>query len=186
MNGFARDDSHNEVWWVVWACAERMKEVGDLIENVCVALWGKKCILKWLLYRALLSAVAKCIRGFIKLRIALGTLHGALPDATSEEIETYDDECAICREPMAKAKKLSCNQLFHLSCLRSWWHLDARLDQGLSDNYSCPTCLKPLFVGAPEGNSVPHSGDVSSDEQLARQLCSTLELQNDPTGVIPL
>ncbi|KAI3821168.1 hypothetical protein L1987_08726 [Smallanthus sonchifolius] len=125
------------------------------------------------------SMICKVIRGFIKLRIALGTLHGALPDATSEEIETYDDECAICREPMAKAKKLSCNQLFHLSCLRSW------LDQGLSDNYSCPTCLKPLFVGTPEGNSVPHSGDVSSDEQLALQLSSTLELQNDPTGVIP-
>ncbi|CAH1449574.1 unnamed protein product [Lactuca virosa] len=59
--------------------------------------------------RALVSAVAKRTRGFIKLRIALGTLHGALPDATSEEIQAYDDECAICREPMAKAKKLSCN-----------------------------------------------------------------------------
>ncbi|KAL8210824.1 hypothetical protein R6Q57_005261 [Mikania cordata] len=129
--------------------------------------------------RALLSAVAKRIRGFIKLRIALRTLHGALPDATSKDIQAYDDECAICREPMAKAKKLSCNHLFHLSCLRSW------LDQGLSDNYSCPTCRKPLFVGTPEGNSVPHSGDVSSDEQLARQLSSTLELQNVPTGVIP-
>ncbi|KAK9078066.1 hypothetical protein SSX86_002123 [Deinandra increscens subsp. villosa] len=129
--------------------------------------------------RALLSAVAKRIRGFIKLRMALRTLHGALPDATSEEIQAYDDECAICREPMAKAKKLSCNHLFHLSCLRSW------LDQGLNDNYSCPTCRKPLFVGTPEGNSSPHSGDVSSDEQLARQLSSTLDLQNVPTGVIP-
>ncbi|PWA88485.1 RPM1 interacting protein 2 [Artemisia annua] len=134
--------------------------------------------------RALLSAVAKRTRGFIKLRIALGTLHGALPDATSEEIQTYDDECAICREPMAKAKKLSCNHLFHLSCLRSW------LDQGLSDNYSCPTCRKPLFVGTPNANAVPNSGDVSSDEQLARQLSSRLEQQNVPghtlpTGVIP-
>ncbi|XP_024979977.1 E3 ubiquitin protein ligase RIN2 [Cynara cardunculus var. scolymus] len=134
--------------------------------------------------RALLSAVLKRTRGFIKLRIALGTLHGALPDATSEEIQAYDDECAICREPMAKAKKLSCNHLFHLSCLRSW------LDQGLSDNYSCPTCRKPLFVGTPEGNDVPRSGDVSSDEQLARQLSSRLERQNVPghtlpTGVIP-
>ena len=47
--------------------------------------------------QALLSAVLKRTRGFIKLRIALGTLHGALPDATSEEIQAYDDECAICR-----------------------------------------------------------------------------------------
>lgn len=127
--------------------------------------------------RALLSAVAKRIRGFIKLRIALGTLHGALPDATPQEIQAYDDECAICREPMAKAKKLSCNHLFHLSCLRSW------LDQGLSDNYSCPTCRKPLFVGTPEGNTVPHSADVSSDEQLARQLSRQQSLPG-PT-VIP-
>ncbi|KAL2920456.1 E3 ubiquitin protein ligase RIN2 [Bienertia sinuspersici] len=46
--------------------------------------------------RALLSAVVKRIKGFIKLKIALGALHDALPDASSEEIKAYDDECAIC------------------------------------------------------------------------------------------
>lgn len=70
------------------------------------------------------------------------------------------------------------------------WLGDARLDQGLSDNYSCPTCRKPLFVGTPEANVVPHPVDVSSDEQLARQLSSRFEQQNVPghtlpTGVIP-
>ncbi|KAL0873336.1 hypothetical protein Bca101_023041 [Brassica carinata] len=48
----------------------------------------------------------------------LGSLHAALRDATSEELRAFDDECAICREPMAKAKKLHCNHLFHLGCLR--------------------------------------------------------------------
>ncbi|CAI9092044.1 OLC1v1027187C1 [Oldenlandia corymbosa var. corymbosa] len=72
--------------------------------------------------RALLSAILNRIKGFVKLRIALGTLHDALPDATLEELRAYDDECAICREPMAKAKKLTCNHLFHLSCLRSWYY----------------------------------------------------------------
>lgn len=47
--------------------------------------------------QALLSAVVKRIKGFIKLKIALGTLHEALPDAAPEEIQAYDDECAICR-----------------------------------------------------------------------------------------
>lgn len=47
--------------------------------------------------QALLSAIVKRVKEFIKLRIALGTLHGALPDATLEELQTYDDECAICR-----------------------------------------------------------------------------------------
>ncbi|KAL1089833.1 hypothetical protein V6Z11_D07G047900 [Gossypium hirsutum] len=94
--------------------------------------------------RALLTAIVKRIKGFIKLRMALSALHAALPDATSEEIQAYDDECAICRESMAKAKKLHCNHLFHLSCLRSW------LDQGLNEAYSCPTCRKPLFLGRTE------------------------------------
>ncbi|XP_020867639.1 E3 ubiquitin protein ligase RIN3 isoform X2 [Arabidopsis lyrata subsp. lyrata] len=113
--------------------------------------------------RALLSAILKRIKGYIKLRVALGALHAALPDATSEELRAYDDECAICREPMAKAKRLHCNHLFHLGCLRSW------LDQGLNEVYSCPTCRKPLFVGRAESEANPSRGEVSSDEHLARQ-----------------
>ncbi|KMS99682.1 hypothetical protein BVRB_1g021650 isoform A [Beta vulgaris subsp. vulgaris] len=48
--------------------------------------------------QALLSVVVKRVKGFIQLKIALGALHEALPDATSEEIQAYDDECAICRD----------------------------------------------------------------------------------------
>ncbi|XP_057546625.1 E3 ubiquitin protein ligase RIN2-like [Amaranthus tricolor] len=128
--------------------------------------------------RALLSAVVKRIKGFIKLKIALGTLHEALPDAAPEEIQAYDDECAICREPMAKAKKLPCNHLYHLACLRSW------LDQGLSENYSCPTCRKPLFVGRSESDATTHTRAVSSDEQLARQLSSGLDRANAGVGAV--
>lgn len=126
--------------------------------------------------RALLSAIVKRVRGFIKLRTALGTLHGALPDATCEEIQAYEDECAICREPMAKAKKLSCNHLFHLACLRSW------LDQGSSEVYSCPTCRKPLLVVNPE-EANPRMGEASNDEQLARQISNQQNV--DPTRALP-
>ena len=38
----------------------------------------------------------KRIKGFIKLRKALGALHAALPDATTEELQAFDDKCAIC------------------------------------------------------------------------------------------
>lgn len=54
--------------------------------------------------QALLSTVVKRIKGFIKLRKALGSLHAALPDATAEELQVYDDECAICRVFMAHLK----------------------------------------------------------------------------------
>ncbi|GKV17591.1 hypothetical protein SLEP1_g28070 [Rubroshorea leprosula] len=128
---------------------------------------------------ALLSAIVKRIKGFIKLRRALGTLHAALPDATFEEIQAYDDECAICREPMAKAKKLHCNHLFHLACLRSW------LDQGLNEVYSCPTCRKPLFLGRPENETNIHTGEVLSDEQLARQMALGFDQQNASGHTLP-
>ncbi|CAK9309363.1 unnamed protein product [Citrullus colocynthis] len=133
--------------------------------------------------RALLSAIVKRIRGFMKLRKALGALDAALPDATPEELQAYDDECAICREPMAKAKKLNCNHLFHLACLRSW------LDQGLNEYYSCPTCRKPLFAGR-ENDVNPRAGETFSDEQLARQISAGLNRQNAtiptlPAGIFP-
>ncbi|KAG5558369.1 hypothetical protein RHGRI_008336 [Rhododendron griersonianum] len=145
-------------------------------------------IVLFLNIRALLSAIVKRIRGFIRLRIALRALHGALPDATSEEIKTYDDECAICREPMAKAKRLSCNHLFHLACLRSWYELFCfleMLDQGLTENYSCPTCRKPLHAGRPEEEANPRAVDVSTDEQLARQISTGLDRHNPPGHTMP-
>ncbi|CAI0380978.1 unnamed protein product [Linum tenue] len=134
--------------------------------------------------RALLSAIIKRVKGFIKLRMALGALHAALPDATLEELRAYEDECAICREPMAKAKRLHCSHLFHLPCLRSW------LDQGLNDMYSCPTCRKPLFLGRTENEPSPRNREVLSDEQLARQLSERLDRPNNagnnfPAGPFP-
>ncbi|GMH08789.1 hypothetical protein Nepgr_010629 [Nepenthes gracilis] len=129
-------------------------------------------VILFLNIRALLSAVVKRIKGFLNLRKALGVLHEALPDATFDEIQDYDDECAICREPMAKAKKLPCNHLFHLACLRSW------LDQGLNEIYSCPTCRKPLFVSRSEGESNSRTGAVSTDEQLAHQPSSGFDQHN--------
>lgn len=125
--------------------------------------------------RALVCAMVNLVRGFIKFKRALGTLHKALPDATFDEIQSYDDECAICREPMVKAKKLPCNHLFHLVCLRSW------LDQGLSGMYSCPTCRKPVLIGRNVDQTSVHM-PVSRDEQLARRLSAGL----DNTGHVGL
>ncbi|RWW72651.1 hypothetical protein BHE74_00019528 [Ensete ventricosum] len=78
--------------------------------------------------RALLSAILKRIKTYINLWKSLSSLDGALPDASYEELCAYDDECAICRGPMARAKKLWCNHLFHLVCLRSWYDLCALLN----------------------------------------------------------
>ncbi|KAJ8632185.1 hypothetical protein MRB53_025521 [Persea americana] len=133
-----------------------------------------------LIIRALVSAIVKRIKGFIKLKTALSTLHGALPDATTEELQAYNDECAICREPMVRAKKLSCNHLFHLACLKSW------LDQGRSEVYSCPTCRRPLFMSGRRDYTNSRPGDLLRDEQLARQLSNEINHQSISGHALPL
>lgn len=66
----------------------------------------------------------------------------------------------------------------------------SRLDQGLNEYYSCPTCRKPLFVGRQENDVNPRAGETFSDEQLARQISAGLNRQNAtiptlPTGIFP-
>ncbi|CAN6199017.1 unnamed protein product [Urochloa humidicola] len=129
--------------------------------------------------RALIVSFLKRIKTYIKLRKALSSLDGALPDATYDEICAYDDECAICRGPMARAKKLSCNHLFHLACLRSW------LDQGLMEGYSCPTCRRPLSVSS-EGHTRPTTAEVANVQRIAEQLTMGLNQHRAPGNEHPV
>lgn len=129
--------------------------------------------------RALIVSFLKRIKTYIKLRKALSTLDGALPDATYDEICAYDDECAICRGPMGRAKKLSCNHLFHLACLRSW------LDQGLMEGYSCPTCRRPLLLSS-EGQTRSTTADAANIQRIAEQLTMGMNQQRVPGNEHPV
>ncbi|MBA0834955.1 hypothetical protein Goarm_007269, partial [Gossypium armourianum] len=132
-----------------------------------VLIWWLHGMAFHLVDAALLSAIVKRVKGFIKLRMAFGALHGALPDATSEEIRAYDDECAICRNLML-------DLMYH-----------GRLDQGLNEVYSCPTCRKPLFLGRSENEANSRTAEALSDEQLARQINSGLNRPNMPGHALP-
>lgn len=50
-----------------------------------------------------------------------------------------------------------------------------RLDQCLSESYSCPTCRKPLFTGRPENVVNPNAAEFSRDEQLAHQMSTATD-----------
>ncbi|XP_042899201.1 E3 ubiquitin-protein ligase AMFR [Parasteatoda tepidariorum] len=65
------------------------------------------------------------------------------PLATKEEIETNNDDCAICWDRMDTARKLPCGHMFHSSCLHSW----------LEQVTNCPTCRTPLVQKENSNNS---------------------------------
>ncbi|GAM27546.1 hypothetical protein SAMD00019534_107220 [Acytostelium subglobosum LB1] len=76
-------------------------------------------------------------------------------NATPDELEIYNDDCAICRDRMDSAKKLPCGHIFHHSCLRSW----------LEQQTSCPTCRRSLIELQTEDGqpSTPrHNGQPST------------------------
>ncbi|XP_076235422.1 uncharacterized protein LOC143179886 [Calliopsis andreniformis] len=54
--------------------------------------------------------------------------------ATSEEIERFDDVCAVCLCGMTKARITSCHHLFHADCLR----------RCLKTSDTCPMCKRGL------------------------------------------
>ncbi|XP_065913736.1 E3 ubiquitin-protein ligase AMFR-like [Dysidea avara] len=64
------------------------------------------------------------------------TLETRFPAATKEELDSYPQHCAICRDRMVSCRKLPCGHLFHLGCLRSWLYQDN----------SCPLCRMSIPV----------------------------------------
>ncbi|XP_012285329.1 ERAD-associated E3 ubiquitin-protein ligase HRD1B [Orussus abietinus] len=54
--------------------------------------------------------------------------------ATGEEIEKFDDVCAVCLYAMTKARVTPCHHLFHADCLR----------QCLKTSDMCPMCKREL------------------------------------------
>lgn len=109
--------------------------------------------------RALAVAVFRRVRQVLKYRHAMHNLRTLFADATPEDIQDFNDDCAICKEPMAVAKRLPCKHLFHIGCLRSWF------DQGSAGAYSCPTCRFSLLSPLPR----QLGGDTSAPLQGARE-----------------
>ena len=72
----------------------------------------------------------KSLSDVILSRRAISYMNTRFPDATQEELSQLDNTCIICREEMLVGKKLPCNHIFHVHCLRSWFQRQQ----------SCPTC----------------------------------------------
>ncbi|KAI2800640.1 E3 ubiquitin-protein ligase synoviolin [Blomia tropicalis] len=75
----------------------------------------------------------KALNDVIMSRRAIRNMNSLYPNATAQDIENSDNVCIICRENMVgngSCKKLPCNHIFHVTCLRSWFQRQQ----------TCPTC----------------------------------------------
>lgn len=93
-----------------------------------------------------LRPIYLCIRTFKKAcsdvimsRRAIRNMNTLYPTVTQEELLSTDNVCIICREEMnaesGTVKKLPCNHIFHVTCLRSWFQRQQ----------TCPTCRMDIL-----------------------------------------
>ncbi|CAG7717513.1 unnamed protein product [Allacma fusca] len=94
-----------------------------------------------------LRSFKKALNDVLMSRRAINNMNNLYPDVTAEELAATDNVCIICREEMTGgAKKLPCNHIFHVSCLRSWFQRQQ----------TCPTCrLNVLRVPVPPAAAQP-------------------------------
>lgn len=85
-----------------------------------------------------LRTLKKALCDVIMSRRAIRNMNTLYPNATQEELANTDNVCIICREEMVgngTSKKLPCNHIFHVTCLRSWFQRQQ----------TCPTCRMDIL-----------------------------------------
>ena len=96
---------------------------------------------------------------FLRYRRVTANMDERFRNATEEDLARCDGICIICREEMAPAgrnKKLACNHVFHMHCLRSAALCTASISAlplgGLRSRPSCfCASVKSTFRGQPFG-----------------------------------
>lgn len=79
------------------------------------------------------------VSDFLRFRQISANMENRFPDATEEDLERVDHMCIVCREEMVTAaKRLPCNHVFHLECLKSW----------LERQQNCPICRTAISASA--------------------------------------
>uniref|UniRef100_A0A182JWT1 RING-type domain-containing protein n=1 Tax=Anopheles christyi TaxID=43041 RepID=A0A182JWT1_9DIPT len=111
---------------------------------------------------------------FMKRRTAVHKI-SSLPEATTAQLQQFDDVCAICYQDMTSAKITRCNHYFHGVCLRKWLYVQDR----------CPLCHEIIMnqdgnLGDESIEEQVHNGDNARIEARAGTTESDNRLQNVP------
>lgn len=100
----------------------------------------------WVTLRAFRSALIN----WNLSRLVINQMNTQFPNATAEELLSGDNVCIICREemqPNGNAKRLPCNHIFHVACLRSWFQRQQ----------TCPTCRRNVLQHQANVGTTPNA-----------------------------
>lgn len=84
--------------------------------------------------RALILSLSQRLSRFAGFLAVSRTLQKAFSDVPEAVLAAIDEVCAVCREPLDRAKRLPCGHMFHSLCLQRW----------LEVKTACPTCRRQL------------------------------------------
>ncbi|KRZ28569.1 E3 ubiquitin-protein ligase synoviolin B [Trichinella pseudospiralis] len=106
-----------------------------------------------------LKTLKKAIMDAILSQRAIRNMNSLYPDVTAEDLSRGDCVCIICREDITeRAKKLPCNHIFHISCLRSWFQRQQ----------TCPICrLNVLQLRQTERQQQPQQQQQQQTANIA-------------------
>ncbi|XP_067091685.1 E3 ubiquitin-protein ligase AMFR isoform X2 [Osmerus mordax] len=130
----------------------------DLVHHIHMLLVGNiwlsmASLVIFMQLRYLFHEVQKRIRRHKNYLRVIDNMEARFAAATPDELATNDDDCAICWDAMATARRLPCGHLFHNSCLRSW----------LEQDTSCPTCRMSLDAREGAGERGARQGGPRED-----------------------
>lgn len=77
----------------------------------------------------------------------------SLPEASPEQLQEFDDVCAICYQDMLTARITRCNHYFHGVCLRKWLYVQD----------ICPLCHDVLYMETETNPAAENNNDVSAE-----------------------
>lgn len=123
-----------------------------------------------------LRPIYLCIRTFKKAcsdvvmsRRAIRNMNTLYPTVTQEELSNTDNVCIICREEMnaetGTVKRLPCNHIFHVTCLRSWFQRQQ----------TCPTCRMDIL-------RLPNTSGAQQPRPQQNQAGTNPGSQNGPSS----
>ncbi|CRK90241.1 CLUMA_CG003953, isoform C [Clunio marinus] len=112
---------------------------------------------------------------YIKRRTAVQKI-SSLSEASTAELQNFDDVCAICYQEMSSAKITRCKHYFHGVCLRKWLYVQDK----------CPLCHEIVINQDLKAEIIKVNDDAQVDEQHHQQQVPNLEhLMQNPRRVTP-